>query len=298
MIVLGLLLFNGFLLFWLIEIIGHSMGWLLTTNCVWISAILSLLIIICLAYLFHTPPGIWLLRLLSGARPAITREQNYLNPIIEQVQKSIQKTVGKNPLNLHVMITDECMPNAAAMGRNTLIITRGLYETVSENELTGVIAHELGHLHNGDSQRLATTLAVSYVSLLFGGLVGMFGATAAAVGQALFKSKNDTSAVIGLSLSLISIVGGIAWLFVKIFDSGFYFASLFVGRREEYRADLFAVRAGYGTGLLSYLEKVKDIEFKNKKTLLGRLYATHPNTLLRIDRIDKALADGLPQQTS
>jgi Zn-dependent protease with chaperone function len=93
-----------------------------------------------------------------------------------------------------------------------------------------------------------------------------------------------------LFLFFIAMMGGIAWLFVKIFDSGFYFASLFSSRRQEYRADLFAVNAGYGTGLLSYLGKIKGMEFKGKKTLLGRLYATHPDTMLRIDRIDKALA--------
>jgi Zn-dependent protease with chaperone function len=298
MIVLGLLLFNGLLLFWLIEVMGQGMGWLPVTNSAWISATLSIFIVIGLGYLFHTSPGLWLLRFISGARRAITREQKHLDPIIAQVQKTIQEMLGKNPIDLQVMIVDDPMPNAAAMGKNTLILSRGLYETSNQNELAGVIAHELGHFHNGDSQRLATMLGVSYVSLLFGGFAGLIAAMAGAAMSAGKGGKDDATAAITVMLLPIALMAGIAWLFVKIFDSGFYFASLFTGRRAEYRADEFAVKAGYGAGLLAYLDKIKDMEFKGKKTLLGRLYATHPDTLLRIDRIDKALVGDLPLQTS
>ena len=63
------------------------------------------------------------------------------------------------------MIVDASVPNAAAVGKNTLIIERSLYETCNDEELAGVIAHEMGHLHNGDSVRLRVALGVSTITL-------------------------------------------------------------------------------------------------------------------------------------
>ena len=41
--------------------------------------------------------------------------------------------------------------NAFAIGRNTIAVTMGAIETFSSDELKGIIAHEFGHLSNGDT---------------------------------------------------------------------------------------------------------------------------------------------------
>lgn len=64
-------------------------------------------------------------------------------------------------------------------------------------------------------------------------------------------------------------------------------AMLCVGRKQQYKADQFAVKAAFGTGLLSFLEKVKDFEWKSKKSFLQKLYYTHPPVMLRIGEIEK-----------
>jgi len=64
---------------------------------------------------------------------------------------------------------------------------------------------------------------------------------------------------------------------------------LFVGRKQEYRADQFAIQAGFGAGLLSFLNKLKDLQFDAPKNLFSRLYETHPPTMLRIGEAEKAM---------
>ena len=53
-----------------------------------------------------------------------------------------------------VYILNEAQPNAFATGRNpshaAVAVTRGLMDIVDEDELSGVIGHELGHVHNRD----------------------------------------------------------------------------------------------------------------------------------------------------
>ena len=52
--------------------------------------------------------------------------------------------------------------------------------------------------------------------------------------------------------------------------------TLFVGRREEYEADKFAVKAGYGAGLVAFLDKIKNLEFGKATGILDRLTAPTP----------------------
>lgn len=65
---------------------------------------------------------------------------------------------------------------------------------------------------------------------------------------------------------------------------------LFQGRKEEYKADKFAIQAGLGKGLVSFhLEKIKDLSMTGKQTIRNRMYATHPPVMLRIGKMEEYL---------
>lgn len=40
---------------------------------------------------------------------------------------------------------------------------------------------------------------------------------------------------------------------------------LFTGRKQEYRADQFAIKTGFGSSLLSYLDKIKNMHLIHQK---------------------------------
>ena len=163
-----LLLFNGFVLFCAAVLLMDFFKPTVVTHFdIFLCGGISFVAVCGLAFLFDSPLGQWFLRLLSGARRTIEREQRRLNPTIDRVQLAIQNTHGLMPLKkLRVMVIDEPTPNAFAIGKHNLILSRGLYETATEEELAGVIAHEFGHLHNGDSQKLGIALGVSTITLL------------------------------------------------------------------------------------------------------------------------------------
>ena len=42
--------------------------------------------------------------------------------------------------------------NAFALGRNTIVVTRGIMSALSDEEIKGVLAHEFAHIVNKDTQ--------------------------------------------------------------------------------------------------------------------------------------------------
>src|SRR5271170_4120494 len=115
----------------------------------------------------------------SGAKP-VTREQA---PRLYAVMERLAAK-GNLPMPKLYMIP-EAAPNAFATGRNphhaSVAVTEGLMQLMDDEELEGVIAHELSHVRNYDilTSSIAATLAgaVTWVAQIgrFGMLFGGYG---------------------------------------------------------------------------------------------------------------------------
>ena len=124
-------------------------------------------------------------------------------------------------------------PNAFATGRNpnnaVVAVTQGILEILSEDELRGVLAHELAHIRNRDMLvgSIAATLAGAISMLAFmarwGALLGGFGG----------RDDRD-GGIIGLLVA--AIVAPIAAMLIQ----------MAVSRSCEYRADASGARPGPG----------------------------------------------------
>lgn len=100
---------------------------------------------------------------ITGARPAATGDLANVRRILSGLAIS-----GNMPLpKLYVMETP--MPNAFATGRNpshaAVAVTRGVVSLLSDEELKGVIAHELAHIRNRDT--LISTVAATVAGAIF-----------------------------------------------------------------------------------------------------------------------------------
>jgi heat shock protein HtpX len=90
----------------------------------------------------------------------VTREQL---PRIYSVVESLTQKAGLPMPKLYVIPTDS--PNAFATGRNprhaSVAVTQGILQLLDDEELEGVLAHELGHVRNRDilTSSIAATLA-------------------------------------------------------------------------------------------------------------------------------------------
>src|SRR5256712_3026352 len=116
----------------------------------------------------------------SGAQP-IAREEN---PRIYQIVERLAAKANVPVPKIYMIPTDS--PNAFATGRNpghaSVAVTRGIMEICDDEEIEGVLAHELGHVRNRDILISAVVATVAgaitliarmvYWGELFGGLGG------------------------------------------------------------------------------------------------------------------------------
>jgi len=106
---------------------------------------------------------------------AVTREQL---PRVYQVVERLTQKAGLPMPKIYVIPTES--PNAFATGRNphhaSVAVTQGILNLLNDEELEGVLAHELGHVNNRDIviSSIAATLAgaITYAArfaMFFGG---------------------------------------------------------------------------------------------------------------------------------
>jgi heat shock protein HtpX len=176
----------------------------------------------------------------SGARP-VTREQL---PRLYQVMERLAGKANIPVPSLYVVPDDA--PNAFATGRGpkhaSVAVTQGLLQIMNDDELEGVIAHELSHVRNYDilTSSIAATIAgaVTYLAQMgrWGMLFGGFGG-----------NRDDERGGGGLSALLMIFLAPFAALLLQ----------LFLSRTREYAADETGARmVGQPYGLISALEKL------------------------------------------
>jgi heat shock protein HtpX len=111
---------------------------------------------------------------MSGAKPISEQEA----PGLYQMVRELTTRADLPMPSLHMIPSDQ--PNAFATGRNpknsAVAVTHGITKLLSEDELRGVIAHELAHIQNRDilTQSVAATIGgaityIAYMLLWFGG---------------------------------------------------------------------------------------------------------------------------------
>jgi heat shock protein HtpX len=187
-----------------------------------------------------------------------------------------------------VYIMNNPQPNAFATGRSpsrsAVAVSTGLFEVLSENEVAGVVAHELAHIKHRDT--LTMTVAAT-----IGGAISML-AQYLQFGL-IFGGGRDRSAV--------GWIGALAAMLIAPFAA--MLVQMAISRSREYGADrLGGLICGNPLWLASALEKIHNAVKRTPNLaaeqvpaaahvfivnpLTGRgidsLFSTHPNTENRI----------------
>lgn len=189
-------------------------------------------------------------------------------PLVQYVLDKAKENASYCPQKVKVMIIHDSAPNAFALGKRTLCITDGLL-SLSDDLILGILAHEIGHLSYGHTviQLLigggnifisGCLLLIKISCWAFSALMGLF-----AIGT--------RSSILGILTALFAgISAGLSWLWVK-------FCMLFLMwsmRQNEYLADEFAFKIGFGLELATVLDQhISDVPHDG---FLSALYATHP----------------------
>jgi heat shock protein HtpX len=216
----------------------------------------------------------------------VTREQ------LPRAYEVVERLAAKDGLPMpKIYVIPSESPNAFATGRNpqhaSVAVTHGILGLLTDEELEGVLAHELGHVKNRDilTSSIAATLAgaitliarMGYWASLFGGYGGRGG-----------RSRNG-----GLGALLMLIVAPIAASLIQ----------LAISRSREYEADATGAHTtGNPYALARALQKLEDYSKRvplqaSASTAhlfiiapligggVGRLFSTHPPTRERIRRL-------------
>ena len=230
-----------------------------------------------------TPAGEAFFRLLQGCRRPIRAEAEKLTPAFED----ICRTAKVNPSRYRLFVSDDKFPNAFAIGRRTICVTRSLLTGSTEEELQGVLAHELAHHIHGDAARNIVFFMTSLigqilmlVGLLIGNILNLFNPSR------YLWNGGIISILLSLLISVVVLVLSIAiWLFQIFVWIPIFVVSSFGGRQQEYRADLYTAQLGYSDGLLAFLNRILDLDGR-PSGFMGLLYRTHPKTGDRIRRLE------------
>src|SRR3984885_6072753 len=175
----------------------------------------------------------------SGAQPISREESPRLYAVMERL-------CGKANLPMpKLYLIPQPAPNAFATGRNpshaSVAVTQGLLELMNDDELEGVIAHELSHVRNYDilTSSIAATLAGA---IMWIGRMGQWGIMLGGYGGRGERREGG-----GITALLMLILAPLAALLLQ----------LGISRQREYQADASGANmVGQQYGLISALEKL------------------------------------------
>ncbi len=234
----------------------------------------------------------------TGARSVTRQENPRLYNIVENLCMTCNMEMPK------ICIVDDDQLNAYASGINsksyTVTVTRGLLNLLDDDELAGVLGHELTHIRNHDTKLLIT-------SIIF---VGIISTVMSLVIRTMYnmmwfgggnRKSDDDGKGNGLSIIVILLIGLVCCAVAYVFTLLTRFA---ISRKREYMADAGGAElCGNPLALASALRKISgnpgldDVKRADVAQLfiiqpdemeqgllsfMDSLFSTHPDTEKRI----------------
>ncbi|OUT10377.1 protease [Campylobacter concisus] len=223
---------------------------------------------------------------------AIPVDESNAHGLYEIVSRLTQKANLPMP---KIYIIPEEVPNAFATGRNpshaAVAVTEGLLKILNENEIEGVLAHELSHVRHYD------ILTGSIAAILAGAIAMLanFAKIGGIAGQSSGSRRGGGNAIVMLALAILMPIAATI-------------IQMAISREREYKADKGAAYlTGHPEWLASALRKLESYSnsyvmqnaseqsahmfivnpFGSLTNKLGVLFRTHPSTSDRIAELER-----------
>ena len=223
---------------------------------------------------------------------AIPVDESNAHGLYEIVSRLTQKANLPMP---KIYIIPEEVPNAFATGRNpshaAVAVTEGLLKILNENEIEGVLAHELSHVRHYD------ILTGSIAAILAGAIAMLanFAKIGGIAGQSSGSRRGGGNAIVMLALAILMPIAATI-------------IQMAISREREYKADKGAAYlTGHPEWLASALRKLESYSnsyvmqnaseqsahmfivnpFGSLTNKLGVLFRTHPSTSDRIAELQR-----------
>jgi heat shock protein HtpX len=254
--------------------------------------------------------------------PAIVKWSTNMSPLNRDefpwIEETIHEICIKNRVKIpKITIANTSMPNAFVFGRSsksaTLTLTRGLLNTLSKDEVKGVIAHEIGHIKHNDMV-VMTIISVIPTIAYFIALSTIFGGRT--------RNQGGAAVLIGVGAFAVYFITNLLILYFSRLRE--FYADNFAGRQvkpsilanalakityglslQKQEVKSSTLRSFYAvdpvsssfevTKFASYykdqhiseeeVQKAMDWERKNSFSKFGEIFRTHPLTYKRIEKL-------------
>lgn len=237
------------------------------------------LYLICLTIAL-SPVGEFVLRLQCGCKK-IKKEKykNRLEPLFNEAYRRAKQLDPTISDNVRLFMSKSMVPNAFAVGRKTVCVTRGLCE-LEDTQILGILGHEFGHIANKDTDML---LVINVSNFL---LTAVFFIVRIIVSFVVILAGGEERPV-GSILASFFIDLLLVWLMSLWTKLGNLF-HMKSSRMNEYRADAFSCECGFSQNLYSALYVLEQsFGDKEEKSVFAALGASHPDTADRLDAIEE-----------
>ena len=225
----------------------------------------------------------------AGAVPVSEAEQPKLYAIVRDLTT---RTGMPMPA---IYLSPAAQPNAFATGRSpnhaAVAVTHGLLQVVDEDELRGVLAHELSHVANRDIL-ITSVAAAAAMGITFVARMAMWGALFGGFGGNSQRSRGGQNMIGALAMMILAPIAAVL-------------LQMSLSRSREFEADHSGAELlGTGEPLARALEKIdayaKQVPMNvdpahatayiinplsGRKVNFSNLFQTHPPTAERIARL-------------
>ena len=200
-------------------------------------------------------------------------------PLFEEVYGNALNADNRLSKGIQLFIEEDMEVNAFAFGKNTLVLTRGSIELLSDDCLKGLMAHEFGHFSHLDTFAI---LIASVGNLLLSLVMKMITGIARIL-LYIVRKKDATFTFIFKILYRLLMA---AYSAINFFGDVILMS---VSREHEFMADAFAMRCGYGQELTYVLYQLHDVSIKTPERIVEQLRSTHPPLVQRIRRLEQQM---------
>ena len=228
--------------------------------------------------------GVWFLiayfantamvRAATGARPLTRRE----NPRVYNIVENLCMTCNMDMPQINVVNDPQLNAFASGIDKKsyTVTVTTGLLRVLNDDELAGVLGHELTHIRNRDTRVLITSIVfVGIVSTVMSLVMNMMFNTMLYGSHS--RSRDEKGS--GVGIVVIMLVGVVCCAVAYFFTLVTRFA---ISRKREYMADAGGAElCGNPLALASALRKISGAPGLQgvRRQDVAQLFIIHPQAL-------------------
>ncbi|MHB9037184.1 MAG: M48 family metalloprotease [Armatimonadota bacterium] len=208
--------------------------------------------------------------------PVKTARVQRIGQAIAQIanEREVHASYGESKIynfEYHFKVVEDKDVNAFALPGGYIYVNTGLLEMVeSDDELAGVLAHEVAHVAHHHTSRLLREQSKmdKYVALI--ALAGIFGKV---------KNRDLNNLLMGAQMMKVGTTSG---------------QTMEAERDADRTAVAYMAKSSFKPeGLMAFMKKLDDKHMENPTLPLG-IYQTHPSPFRRVDAItDAMVAEGL-----